>query len=177
MRKFFPAIAILLLMLNSCGYTISRTGGQSGPPYGASKVAVPLFVNDTFEPLVEKDVTAALQEEIASDGRWSLSDRADADVVVVGRVSQFTLTPLSYDEKERIMEYRVTMKSEIKLLDKAEKVLWKDTIDTFADYRVTEDVTKSKIRHGEAVRKASKNMAEEFIIKVLDTSNAIPQNN
>jgi len=174
MRKIFPAIAILLLMLNACGYTISRTGGQSGPPYGASKAAVPLFVNDTFEPLVEKDVTAALQEEIASDGRWVLVDRNNADVVVVGRVTQVNRTPLSYDAKERIMEYRLTIKSEIKVLDKTEKVLWKDNIDTYADYRVTEDVTKSKIRHGEAVRKASKNMAEEFIIKVLDTSNVNP---
>ena len=161
-------------MLNACGYTISRTGSQSGPPFGASKAAVPLFVNDTFEPLVEKDVTAALQEEIAADGRWALVDKKNTDVVVVGRVSQFTLTPLSYDAKERIMEYRITIKSEIKVLDKAEKVLWKDTIDTYADYRVTEDVTKSKIRHEEAVRKACKNMAEEFIIKVLDTSNANP---
>ncbi len=174
MKKFFTAIAILLLMLNACGYTISRTGGQTGPPFGASRAAVPLFVNDTFEPLVEKDVTAALQEEIVSDGRWSLVDRDSADVVVSGRVTQAALTPLSYDAHERIMEYRLTIKAEIKVSDKAEKVLWKDTLDTYADYRVTEDVTKSKIRHGEAVRKASKNMAEEFIMKVLDTSNAKP---
>ena len=174
MKKIVPAIAILLLMLNACGYTISRTDGQSGPPFGASKAAVPLFVNDTYEPLVEKEVTAALQEDIAADGRWLLADTKDADVVVVGHVSQVALAPLSYDAKERILEYRITIKSEIKVLDKAEKVLWKDSIVTFADYRVTEDVTKSKIRHDEAIRKASKNMAEEFIIKVLDTINANP---
>lgn len=174
MKKIFPAIAILLLMLNACGYTISRTGGQFGPPFGASKAAVPLFVNDTFEPLIEKDVTAALKEEIGSDGRWLLVDRDSADVVVAGRVSQVNLAPLSYDAKERILEYRITIRTEIRVLDKAEKVLWKDSIATFADYRVTEDVTKSKIRRGEAIRKACKNMAEEFIIKVLDTSNATP---
>jgi len=158
-------------LLPSCGYTLAKTGSQAGPADGAYRVSVPMFVNDTFEPLIERELTSALKDEIEQDGRWVLTDAANADLAVSGRVTQFDLQPLSYDAQERILEYRVRIKSDVKLTDiKTGKVIWKDpSIETFADYRVTEDITKSKIRKSEAVKKASKYFAEEFIIKVLDT--------
>jgi len=173
MRKLMKTTMLLALALlalvSGCGYSLSRTGSQAGPSYGKYRAAVPTFVNDTFEPLVEKDVTAALKDEIAMDGRWVLADRDAADLLVSGRVTKVELVPLTYDANERILEYRIRMKTEARVVElKTGKVIWKDPIETYADYRVTEDVTKTKIMKGEAVRKASKNFAEEFIIKVLD---------
>lgn len=160
----------LLATLPACGYTMSKAGSQAGPLGGKYRVAVPLFVNGTYEPLVEKQVTSKLKDELAIDGRWELTDRQDADLEVQGKVTKFELQPLSYDSQERILEYRVVMDMDVKVTEvKTGKVLWKDpAMVTFADYRVTEDITKSKIGRGEAIAKASKNFAEEFIIKVLD---------
>ncbi len=158
------------LLLTSCGYSLYGTGGAAGPYKGAYRVFVPVFVNDTYEPLVEGDVTRALKDEIAQDGRWVLTDAADADMVVKGRVASFELLPLSYDAEARILEYRVRIVAEMKLVDiKTGKVLWKASgMEAFADYRLTADITKSKIGKSEAVKKASKYLAEEFIIKALD---------
>lgn len=171
MRKLAITTALFVLAVTfaGCGYTLSRTGSQAGPTKGVSKVFVPLFVNDTFEPLIEKDYTAALKEDLAADGRWIITDRENADLIVDGKIKAFDLQPLSYDEKERILEYRVNVKTSVKVSDiKSGKVVSDQSIATFADYRVTEDITKSKIRREEAIRKTARNFAEEFVIKVLD---------
>ena len=170
MFKRILVILAISSLLPACGYSLSRTSTPTGIYGGANKVVVPMFVNDTFEPLVEKEFTAALKDKLAIDGRWVLTGRKDADLEVTGRVTQFELVPLSYDAKERILEYRVRIRTEVKVTDiKTGKVLWKDpAMETFSEYRVTEDVTKSKISHQEAVKKASRDFAEEFIIKALD---------
>jgi hypothetical protein len=171
-RTLFIALSLLaaLAALSGCGYTMSKAGSQTGPLGGKYRVAVPLFVNGTYEPLVEKQVTRALKDELAIDGRWVLIDGGDADLLVSGRVTKVELQPLSYDAQERILEYRVRLGVNVKVTEvKTGKVLWKDPdMETFSDYRVIVDITKSKINRDEAIEKASKNFAEEFIIKVLD---------
>jgi hypothetical protein len=170
-KKIIAALIALLILLPGCGYTLSKAGSNSSvAERGLYKVSVPTFVNDTYEPLIEREVTSALKDEIASDGRLVLTDGDDADMTVAGRVTSFDLQPLSYDASERILEYRVKIKTEVKLTEiKTGKVLWKDSdMETASDYRVIDDITKSKIRKGEAIRKASKEMAEDFIIKALD---------
>jgi predicted small secreted protein len=169
-RSLFIALSLLAVLLSSCGYTMSKAGSQAGPLGGKYRVAVPLFVNGTYEPLVEKQVTSALKDELAIDGRWVLTDRGDADLLVSGKVAKVELLPLSYDAQERILEYRVRLVMDVKVTEiKSGKVLWKEQdMESFSDYRVIEDITKSKINKGEAITKASKNFAEEFIIKALD---------
>jgi len=173
MKNIVRPLFLLLLtaLLSSCGYTNARTCNISGPAGGGCKATVMMFTNDTYEPLVEEDVTSALKNELALDGRWTLTDRQDADFAVTGRVSTFDLQPLSYDARERIQEYRVRLKVEVKVSDiKAGKVVWKDSgIETYSEYRVTRDITKGKIGRNEAVKKASKDFAEEFVIRALDT--------
>ena len=169
MKKLF--CMVLLLTLPACGYQLAGRGAGTGNAPGKYKVFVKMFRNDSWEPLAEKDVTAALKEEIAIDGRWMLADEGDADILVDGKVTRVELEPLSYDPQERILEYRLIMHMDVKVSDiKTKKVIWKkNDFTSFADYRVTVDVTKSKIRKEEAIKYASKRFAEEFIIRVLDT--------
>lgn len=157
--------------MSSCGYSLRGSGTMREGADGAYRsVSIPIFANDTFEPLVEYELTSALKDEIAYNGRWTLTDPSGADLSVSGRVMSFELQPLTYDPAERIQEYRIKITTEVTVTDTADgKVVWKDAgMVTFADYRVTQDITKSKINKSEAVKKASKNFAEEFVIKVLD---------
>ncbi len=167
-KKIIPIL--LLVSLTACGYQLAGRGAGTGSASGKYKVFVRMFRNDSYEPLVEKDVTAALKEEIAIDGRWMLTDEGDADILVNGKVRKVDLEPLSYDPQERILEYRLIMHTDVKVSDiKTKKVIWKkNNFTSYADYRVTVDVTKSKIRKEEAIKYASKRFAEEFIIRVLD---------
>lgn len=164
-------LVALSSMLVSCGYSMGRTGTLTdGASEGYRSIAIPMFTNETFEPLVEREVTAALKEEVAYDGRLKLVDADEADLVVEGRVVRFDLQPLTFDSAERIQEYRLRIVSVVRVKEPAgDKVVWKDSsMEAFADYRVTQDVTKSKINKGEAIKKASRNFAENFVIKVLE---------
>ncbi|MGC2423518.1 MAG: LPS assembly lipoprotein LptE [Nitrospirota bacterium] len=168
MKKLF--CIFLLLTLPACGYQLARTGTVTGKGAGKYRVSIPMFVNDSESPLVEKDVTEALKEEVALDGRWVLTDGGDEDILVKGRVVKIEFAPLSFDPNDRVLEYRLKMHLDVKVSDiKSGKVLWKeDDFVSYADYRVTVDVTKSKIRREEAIKYASQNFAQEFIIRVLD---------
>lgn len=153
-------LALLLITFScslvSCGYSMSGTGtladGASG---GYRSIAIPMFSNDTYEPLIEREVTAALKESVAYDGRLRLVDLDDADLVVEGRIARFELQPLTFDSSERIQEYRLKIVSVVKVIESSgEKVIWKDTrMESFADYRVTQDITKSKINKQEAIKR------------------------
>jgi len=169
-RLALLSLTLMTLLLTGCGYSLSRTSSAVGPATGC-RVVVPMFVNETFEPLIEKDLTSAMKDELALDGRWTVTDREGADLSVTGRVTSFELVPLTYDAKERIQEYRIRVHTEIKVTDlKADKVLWKDSdMESFAEYRLTLDITKNKISREEAIQKASKKLADEFIIRVLDS--------
>jgi len=172
-RAYILILAVLSVALCSCGYSMKGSATMNGSPGRSAyhSIAVPMFENDTFEPLIEKAVSSALKEEILHDGRLVLAGPEDADLVVIGRVKSFELQPLTYDPLERIQEYRLIIISEVRVKERgSEKVLWKDsTIESHADYRVTQDVTKSKINRIEAVRKASKSLSEKFVIRMLDT--------
>jgi len=170
-RAVLVALALLSLGLGSCGYSLTGSSGMSGDDGRTYvNVSIPTFGNDTYEPRVESEMTAAIKEEIVYDSRWRLTDPEEADLIVTGTVKYVDLQPLSYDAIERIQEYRLRILTEVKVTDvKDDKVVWKKSgIETFADYRVTADVTKSKINKAEAIRKAAKTFAEEFVIKVLD---------
>ncbi|MGA2192137.1 MAG: LptE family protein [Nitrospirota bacterium] len=164
------AVVALLFILTACGYTMSGRGSQAGPTKGKYKVSVPLFVNNSYLPLLEEDVTAALKDELALDGRWVLTDTDKADLLVTGVVKGVDLAPLSYDKNQEVMEYGLDMVVEVKVTDlKTSKVVWKNTMNSFCGYRVTPDVTKTKINKEEAIKKASQNFAEEFVVRVLDS--------
>ncbi len=165
---FLTALAMALV---SCGYSMGRTVAlNEGSSLGYQTIAIPMFANETFEPLIEREVTSALKEEVAYDGRLKLVDADEADLVVEGSVVRFELQPLTFDAADRILEYRLSIVSRVTVKDTSgDKVVWKDSaIESFADYRVTEDVTKSKINKDEAIKKASRNFAENFVIKVLE---------
>jgi len=171
MRYFVIALLMSGLALNAgCGYSLYGRGSSEGT-LRHHNIYVSIIKNDTFEPMLDRELTRSLKEEIMQDGRWRLTDPEDAEYSLTGSVEHFDLEPLSYDPEERILEYRVNMRVSLTLRNSAtDEVLWKDPdMESFAEYRVTQDITKSKIKKGEAISKACKTLAEDFIIKAVDS--------
>jgi outer membrane lipopolysaccharide assembly protein LptE/RlpB len=158
-----------LILLSGCGYTLHGKGADEGTR--SYNLHIPVVKNATLEPLLDRELTSVLKEEVLLDGRWRLTGPAEADILLGGVIDRFELTPLSYDPQDRILEYRVTMYVTLSITDpETGDTLWKDSdMQGFAEYRVTQDVTKSKIKKAEAIRKASKILAEDFIIKAVDS--------
>jgi len=158
-------------VLSACGYHLSGTGSLLPP--GTRTIAIPAFINATNEPYVDVQVTFAVTGEFVADGRLRVTDVESADVALRGRVTQFTLTALSYTPDSYVQQYKATIIVEAALEDRrTKKTLWKEGgIESvfIADYKVTiGDIQATKIAKDQAITKASQDIAWTIRSRVLE---------
>ncbi len=75
--------AAALAWLSGCGYLV---GNGFGPEIRS--VAVPIFQNDTYRRNIEFQLTEAVQKEIQNRTPFRLAKEADADTILIGRITQ-----------------------------------------------------------------------------------------
>jgi outer membrane lipopolysaccharide assembly protein LptE/RlpB len=119
-RKVLPVICLLLLV--ACGYQM--VGRETHVPPGLSSVAIPTFKNRTYEPGIEVPFTQAFLREFILDRRVNIVDRAQADSLLEGTITDFRMYSVSYDQSGLVLEYQTTVVLDVTLKDRAGKVLW-----------------------------------------------------
>jgi hypothetical protein len=139
---------------------------------------VPSFLNNTNEPYIDVDLTAAVVKEFITDGRLRVVDVAEADLVLRGRVVKYEANPISYTPSSFAQQYRIRMVVDASLEDlRTKKVLWKENgIEAvfLSDYPVSYpspervDITMTKIAKEAAIKKASQDIAWTLRSRVLE---------
>ncbi len=120
---FVAAALFFLLLLSSCGYHISGTGGIV--PEGSKTIAVPVFFNATNEPSVDVEVTQAVVDEFMTDGRLKVVSPEEADLALHGRIVLYEVNPLSYTAQSFVQQYGIHLVVDASLEDlRSKKVLW-----------------------------------------------------
>ncbi len=74
-EKLFFIVCLFLLL--GCGYQL--VGKETHVPPGLTSVAIPTFVNQTFEPGIEIHFTQGFLREFIRERRVKVLDRGDAD--------------------------------------------------------------------------------------------------
>jgi outer membrane lipopolysaccharide assembly protein LptE/RlpB len=161
----------LLLLLPACGYHFTPVGGIV--PESAKTIAIPVFINGTYEPLIDTEVTRAVVDEFLADGRLQVVDLEAADVVLKGTVTKFEITPTSYTADTYVQSYNISIGVTITIEDaKAHKALLKDSGvgSVFnSGYAVfIGDITRTKIAKDAAVKNACKDLASTLRSRVLE---------
>lgn len=161
----------LVLMLFSCGYHFTPVGGVV--PENAKTIAIPVFINDTLEPLVDVEVTKAVVEEFLTDGRLQIVSPEAADLIMRGRITKFKLTPLSYTAESYVQQYQVSIYVNVSIEDaRSQKVLWQESgLGTVlvSSYSVTiGDITTTKIARDAALQHACSDIASTIRSRVLE---------
>ena len=105
-------LASYLLLLVSfsftgCGYQIAGRGGHI--PGGVRTIAIPVFENRTLEPIVEEELTPVVIREFLRDSRIEVVSRSQAALVLQGSVTSYKESPLSFDQNQNVLEYRITV--------------------------------------------------------------------
>ena len=144
-------------------------GRGSHLPGGAKTIAIPVFLNKTIEPIVEEELTPAVIREFMKDGRIEVMDSSRADVILTGSVVSYTESPLSFDSNQNVLEYRITVTTQLRLVRRSndnekgfsDKILWEKDITTSAEYRVSSDVMSTKVSRLLALKEIARNLAEE----------------
>ena len=173
----------VLLIVSSCGYHLSGTGGLV--PEGKKLVAVPVFINGTNEPYVDVEVTQAVVQEFLTDGRLKVVSPEEAELVLHGKVTKYEVLPLSFTAYAHIQQYSVRLTVEARLEDlRTKKILWQEKGITslfISDYSVAytaptatvpigdaANISQTKISKEAAIQKASRDIAWTIRSLVLE---------
>ena len=121
-RKTFAPVMLCVLLVG-CGYQL--TGSKTHVPPGITSIAIPTFVNQTFEPGVEVQFTRAFLNDFITDRRVKVVDRAQADSVLDGTIKSFRISSVAYDADGFVSEYRTTVVVDLTLRRRDGEILWK----------------------------------------------------
>jgi outer membrane lipopolysaccharide assembly protein LptE/RlpB len=171
-RSLYLLISLsILIVCSGCGYHFAGRGSTL-PPH-IKTIAIPHFENKTYEPRLEDFITNLVVNEFHSDGRLKVAQKAEADALLTGRIISYEAVPLSIDRFQRVQEYRIRIRFDMKLEDLREKkVIWKETgMETRpirAEYRSTENVEETKQNKDLALQSVGKDFAEELVSRVFE---------
>lgn len=168
------AILLLLLSLAGCGY---HNGIRSDAPSPDQIIAIPVFENATFEPLLEKRVSESFKEIFLRQGWQVLGHSDQAPLTLSGRVTRFDRTPLSLNRIGQAQEYRITIGLEYTLLPKeADRSKQKDHAEASAEYLASPDPISDRAAQDRAIREAGQHLAEQVadLISVAPRSTPPP---
>lgn len=159
---FYSSIILFLLVGTGCGY---RLGGEGfGPSPEIRSIAIPTFINETYEAGIETIVTNALLRELIKDRRVKVVGEDEADAIMEGTVTSFSISSVAYDPTGVVLEYRTWVSLDV-LLRRGKKgaVLWSKRGLTESDvYRVSSDVLLTEAEKERAIQKIATELARRI---------------
>ncbi len=148
-----------VVLLQGCGYQL--VGKETHVPPGLASVAIPTFVNQTFEPGIEVPFTQGFLREFIRDRRVKVLGRAEADSVLEGVVKTFQIYSVAYDQSGLATEYQTTIVVDLTLKKRTGEILWKE-IDLSESrwFRTSSAVLISESRRTAAIEDIGRVIAE-----------------
>jgi outer membrane lipopolysaccharide assembly protein LptE/RlpB len=152
---------ICLVLLAACGYRM--VGKETHVPPGLNSVAVPTFKNRTYEPGIEVPFTQAFLKEFILDRRVNVVDRAQADSLLEGIITDFRIHSVSYDRSGFVLEYQTSVMLDLTLKDRTGKVLWEErNFSEIQWFRASSSVLTSEANKTAAIQKIGGLVAERL---------------
>lgn len=144
--------SLLMIFLGGCSY--QWLAFSSG-----TKIAIPLFSNETFQYGLEETLTRSIREEFILDGRLEITEEEEADLILQGKITHYFNEPLSEDVIA-VDEYRVRMDILVSLiLVKDGKTIWEKSLGAVTSYSSTEMIQTED----EATRETGKKIGQKLI--------------
>ena len=157
--------ALVLVAGGGCGYTTVATHAGHPPT-----IAVPLFENRTFEPLLDVRVTERVKSRLIATGPWRLVNRpGTADLVVRGVVTALGVTPVSFDRLHRVLEQRVTITAQITTDRRGQSAAgpaFQGTVTGTSEYSELGDTLQIRAAKNRAIDEAGDLLAQDLIARL-----------
>lgn len=128
--RFVLLLSIIISSVTGCGYTL-----VGAPAQRRLSVAVTPFLNQTREPGLESHITMALRQAIGRSPNFVLMTASTASQRIEGTIRRFRISPLSFDENDNALQYRLEVVVTVRLMDTAStKPTWEQDLSTSAEY-------------------------------------------
>lgn len=160
--RFLFFIICVLVVETGCGYRLDGEG--LGPPLEIRSIAIPTFINATYEAGIEITVTNALLRELIKDRRLKVVGVDKADAVMEGTVTSFATFSASYDPAGFVLEYRTWVALDVILRrGKKGEILWsrRDLRETDV-YRVSPGVLFTEVEKERAIQRIAEQLARRI---------------
>ena len=106
-------ILVIFALISGCGYTNKSLISRK-----INSIYIPIFENDTFRRGLEFDLTNAVKDEIMSKTKLRIAQKDNADTILTGKIKKVTDSMLSSNAEDNIVESRVSIYVDIKLVDR-----------------------------------------------------------
>lgn len=115
------ALCLFLSCLTpACGYHFSSARVL---PQGIQYVSFAEFGNETLEAGAERELQWALEREFRNHGGVTVTDKGEG--IVHATLRRLELRPLSFDRRDQVLEYEVTLACDVSLTHRdTGQVLW-----------------------------------------------------
>jgi outer membrane lipopolysaccharide assembly protein LptE/RlpB len=156
------------LLLGGCGYHLPGRG--AGLPAEVQTLYIELFSNRTTEPFLENRITDRVTDRFARKRSLRLVEKRDrADAILTGVVTSYLTTPISYDRRDVITEYRSTMTIAVTLRQTADdRVLWKGSVDWSEEYPASLDKSAQEDNEAAAIVGIVDRLSQELYFRIME---------
>jgi outer membrane lipopolysaccharide assembly protein LptE/RlpB len=163
-------VLIPSLCAGGCGYALVGRGASI--PEDIRSVYLQPLENRTQRSQVEQFLTRAIADELVTRQRFAVvSGEAEANAEILGSVTGFGVTPVTFDNEGRATEYEISITAQVtfKRVGNEGKVLWKSDRYTFREsYPVETSAATYFDREDQAIELASKRFAETLVTNLLE---------
>jgi hypothetical protein len=161
------AIGAALIGLAQFGCAGYRLG--SSLPADMRSVFIPMFVNESQEPLIEVEATNAAIAEFQRDGTLRIAPEDAADLILECRLVDVTLDPLRYSKADRKQpnEYRLSLHALVVLKRSgSNQVVSRQSLVGESTFPFTGNLAGAKRN---AVPEAARDLAKRIVENVVET--------
>jgi len=147
-------IAYCLLLCGCCGYST-----RSLLPGHMRKVNVKLFENVTVKTGLDELATQAVTEAFRTGSGLKLTDEKQADIVIEGRVANYSKEPYVYTGVLNITQYKVTVTFSVRCVDRVKNsIFWEGEVADWALFTSDENP---------GITEAMKKAAQKLVTTIL----------
>jgi len=154
-----PLSLLAVFLLSGCQY-----GLQYPLPSLTSKIAIPIFVNKTFQEGLEEILTQEVIDNFLLKTRFDVVKEEEADIILKGEILWYLKEPLGeIITGER--EYRIKIETLVSLVSKKTgEVFWKEEVDETTIYSIFGPIQTEE----ETIRRTCREIAEDLVNLALE---------
>lgn len=162
------ALLLSIFLLVGCGYELEGTL-RPKKLEAVQTISISPFQNHTNEPGLGRAVTKAMRGRFLRDGRLRISDSPDADIALEGVVREYRLSPIGFTQADRVQQYRVVVRTRIRLHDKGRrKLLINQDLESYAEFAISSSIAQSDTSRSNANQQAADSLSKDVVSLVLE---------
>jgi hypothetical protein len=165
-KKHVWSFVALSLCLSACGY---RFAGSGELPSNVTSISISMFKNNSAETGLANVVTNDLIYEFTRKKKEAIKQNGQAEGIIDGVIKSVRSDNIARQGQSTSLTRRVRITVDIKLTDRSGNVLWSENNLTESEaYDVTADKQATEKRKQDAIKQASKRLAENIFNRLTE---------